>query len=208
MIFRSCKTVVLGLHQVGKSTFVTCLAMGIHEPNSESTIGARFLQVESKYLQKNKQNGQYFANYQIWDTAGQPRYASLLPMYYRQAMLIAMYAAHDLASLHFLKEHCTKFEESNGKGNNVVVLGNIIAGKKRQVAVQDIVLWCQTKGYSFAGEINVTQVQQCNAAFMIAEQVFSTRQQIIVSLIPEWRESFYKRASPKYANVQIICQGL
>jgi len=75
---KEVKVVLLGDAAVGKSSLAQKFVSGHFDPYSQSTIGAAFLNrtvlvdgLPVKFL--------------IWDTAGQEKYRSLAPMYYRGA---------------------------------------------------------------------------------------------------------------------------
>lgn len=75
---REVKFVLLGDAGVGKSSLVMRIVNGVFSNHSEPTIGASFYQkiiVEESIRYKC----------QVWDTAGQEKYHSLAPMYYRGA---------------------------------------------------------------------------------------------------------------------------
>jgi len=75
---REVKVVLLGDTGVGKSSLVLRFVTNNFKPYSESTIGASFM---SKMIMVQGKP----IKYQIWDTAGQEKYHSLAPMYYRGA---------------------------------------------------------------------------------------------------------------------------
>ena len=75
---REVKVVLLGDSGVGKSSLVLRFVVNDFKPYSEATIGASFF---SKLIIANN----IPMKFQIWDTAGQEKYHSLAPMYYRGA---------------------------------------------------------------------------------------------------------------------------
>jgi Ras-related protein Rab-22 len=75
---REVKVVLLGDTGVGKSSLVLRFVTNNFKPYSESTIGASFM---SKMIMVQGKP----IKFQIWDTAGQEKYHSLAPMYYRGA---------------------------------------------------------------------------------------------------------------------------
>ena len=75
---REVKVVLLGDTGVGKSSLVMRFVTNNFRPYNESTIGASFM---SKMIMVDDVP----IKYQIWDTAGQEKYHSLAPMYYRGA---------------------------------------------------------------------------------------------------------------------------
>lgn len=74
----SIKLVLLGEAAVGKSSIVLRFVSNDFSENKEPTIGAAFL------TQRVNIND-HIVKFEIWDTAGQERFASLAPMYYRNA---------------------------------------------------------------------------------------------------------------------------
>lgn len=74
----SVKLVLLGEAAVGKSSIVLRFVSNDFAENKEPTIGAAFL-TQRVNIDENT------IKFEIWDTAGQERFASLAPMYYRNA---------------------------------------------------------------------------------------------------------------------------
>ena len=75
---RSVKLVLLGDAGVGKSSIAQRFVTDTFKPFNESTVGASFM---SKIV---KIDGTSY-KFMIWDTAGQEKYRSLAPMYYKGA---------------------------------------------------------------------------------------------------------------------------
>lgn len=77
------KVVFVGDSQVGKTSIINCLISGSFDQAPASTIGASFhkFRVETSHG---------YVNLNIWDTAGQEKYRSLAPMYYRTANAIVL----------------------------------------------------------------------------------------------------------------------
>ena len=74
------KVVLLGDTNVGKTAILTRFAKGNFIKESEPTIGAHFM---SKIMESNELG--YPVKLQVWDTAGQEKYRSITPIYYRDA---------------------------------------------------------------------------------------------------------------------------
>ncbi|ORY44000.1 ras-domain-containing protein [Rhizoclosmatium globosum] len=81
------KLVLLGEAAVGKSSLVLRFVNNEFHENKEPTIGAAFLTQKCRLEDK-------IIKFEIWDTAGQERFASLAPMYYRNAQ--AAVVAYDI----------------------------------------------------------------------------------------------------------------
>ena len=89
---REVKVVLLGATGVGKSSLVLRYVTSQFNPHSESTIGAAFMSKMTVMKLRAKEEGgvrreevSKIIKFQIWDTAGQEKYESLAPMYYRTA---------------------------------------------------------------------------------------------------------------------------
>lgn len=72
------KMVILGECGVGKSSLALRFVSNAFQHYTESTIGANYL---SKTVEVDTRK----ITFKIWDTAGQEKYNSLVPMYYRGA---------------------------------------------------------------------------------------------------------------------------
>ncbi|KAH3901435.1 probable Vacuolar protein sorting-associated protein 21 [Saccharomycodes ludwigii] len=110
----SIKLVLLGESAVGKSSIVLRFVSNDFAENKEPTIGAAFL------TQRVTLPDDTIIKFEIWDTAGQERFASLAPMYYRNAQ--AAVVVYDLTSPQsFLKaRHWVKLLREQS-GNNIII---------------------------------------------------------------------------------------
>jgi len=116
---REVKCVVLGDTGVGKSSLVLRFVSGNFKPYSESTIGASF---QSKYIVHKGQS----LKYQVWDTAGQEKYRSLAPMYYRGAA--AAVVVYDITRAHTFRTLRMWIDELKAQGPKEIAIA--IAGNK------------------------------------------------------------------------------
>ena len=80
---KTYKVVVLGDSSVGKTSLLTYLVFHRFSERIDSTIGASFFAYQRDY-----RNCKYTLN--LWDTAGQEKYHSIIPMYIRHADVILM----------------------------------------------------------------------------------------------------------------------
>lgn len=114
----SIKLVLLGEAAVGKSSIVLRFVSNDFAENKEPTIGAAF-------LTQRVNMGDHTIKFEIWDTAGQERFASLAPMYYRNAQ--AALVVYDVTkpqsfikARHWVKE----LHEQANKGIIIALVGN------------------------------------------------------------------------------------
>ncbi|KAF0699261.1 Aste57867_10161 [Aphanomyces stellatus] len=115
---REVKVVLLGDTGVGKSSLVLRFVTNNFRPYSESTIGASFM---SKMLLV----GDQAIKYQIWDTAGQEKYHSLAPMYYRgAAAAIVVYDITRKQSLVTLKNWVKELKQLGPDNIVIAIAGN------------------------------------------------------------------------------------
>ncbi|CEP62099.1 Rab family GTPase LALA0_S04e07756g [Lachancea lanzarotensis] len=131
----SIKLVLLGEAAVGKSSIVLRFVSNDFSENKEPTIGAAF-------LTQRVNMGDHTIKFEIWDTAGQERFASLAPMYYRNAQ--AALVVYDVTkpqsfikARHWVKE----LHEQASKDIVIALVGNkldmIEAGAERKVAREE-----------------------------------------------------------------------
>lgn len=115
---REVKVVLLGDTGVGKSSIVLRFVTNSFEKYSESTIGASFM---SKLIQV----GASPIKFQIWDTAGQEKYHSLAPMYYRgAAAAIVVYDITQASSFVTLKNWVKELKTLGPENIVIAVCGN------------------------------------------------------------------------------------
>lgn len=74
-----CKVVVIGDSVVGKTSLLTQYNMKQFNPTTDTTIGASFICA-------TEETSKGPVTLHIWDTAGQEKYRSLIPMYSRYAV--------------------------------------------------------------------------------------------------------------------------
>lgn len=109
------KLVLLGEAAVGKSSLVLRFVSDEFQENKEPTIGAAFLTQKCQLTNRT-------IKFEIWDTAGQERFASLAPMYYRNAQAaVVVYDVTKPAS--FIRaRHWVNELKAQGSPNIVIAL--------------------------------------------------------------------------------------
>mmetsp|Transcript_17793 Transcript_17793/g.46020 ORF Transcript_17793/g.46020 Transcript_17793/m.46020 type:complete len:210 (+) Transcript_17793:96-725(+) len=115
---RNVKVVVLGASGVGKSSIVSRFVHNAFAEDEQTTIGAAFA---SRVLTV----GSTSYALRIWDTAGQEKYQSLAPMYYRGAMAaIVVFDLTHAASFRTMKHWISELTSHGPRAIAVAIVGN------------------------------------------------------------------------------------
>ena len=139
------KVVLLGSSGVGKSSLIYRYVTNGWDENVQATLGAAFMDKQVTYRDRN-------FKFQIWDTAGQEKYAPLAQMYYRDANVAIL--AFDLTnkeSFANLKTWKQELQEKGPKNMLVAVVGN-------KCDLGDEIVVTPEQAEAFAAE--------CNAVYM------------------------------------------
>jgi small GTP-binding protein len=143
------KVVLVGDTRVGKTCILTRLTQGVFR-DSAATVGAAF--------QTHTVTTQYGARtLQIWDTAGQEKYRSLAPMYYRSAHIAIL--CFDLTNRESFRALGTWADELAEKGTGE--LQTIIVGCK--VDLVDARVVARDEAQDFAFEKGASHYLECSA---------------------------------------------
>ncbi|KAL2123941.1 hypothetical protein VTJ04DRAFT_306 [Mycothermus thermophilus] len=114
----SVKLVLLGEAAVGKSSLVLRFVSNDFQENKEPTIGAAFLTQKCNLPTRT-------IKFEIWDTAGQERFASLAPMYYRNAQAaLVVYDLTKPTSLIKAKHWVAELQRQASPGIVIALVGN------------------------------------------------------------------------------------
>jgi len=114
----SVKLVLLGEAAVGKSSLVLRFVNNDFQENKEPTIGAAFLTQKCSLPTR-------VIKFEIWDTAGQERFASLAPMYYRNAQAaLVVYDLTKPTSLTKAKHWVAELQRQASPGIVIALVGN------------------------------------------------------------------------------------
>jgi len=114
----SVKLVLLGEAAVGKSSLVLRFVNNDFQENKEPTIGAAFLTQKCNLPTRT-------IKFEIWDTAGQERFASLAPMYYRNAQAaLVVYDLTKPTSLVKAKHWVAELQRQASPGIVIALVGN------------------------------------------------------------------------------------
>jgi len=114
----SVKLVLLGEAAVGKSSLVMRFVNNDFQENKEPTIGAAFLTQKCNLPTRT-------IKFEIWDTAGQERFASLAPMYYRNAQAaLVVYDITKQTSLTKAQHWVAELQRQASPGIVIALVGN------------------------------------------------------------------------------------
>ena len=139
------KVVLLGSSGVGKSSILYRYVTNGWDDNNQATLGAAFMDKQVTYKKRS-------FKFQIWDTAGQEKYAPLAQMYYRDAnVAIMVFDVTSAESFNNLKSWQTELIEKGPKNMILAVVGN-----KCDLVDQAVI--STDEGEAFA--------KSCNAIFM------------------------------------------
>ena len=141
---REIKIVLLGDSGVGKSSIAQRYVTDTFRAHGESTIGASFM---SKMIVNNGSP----CTCQIWDTAGQEKYHSLAPMYYRgAAAAILVYDMTKKSSFEKLQKWVDELKERGPDGIVLCVAANKCDLEEgREVEVAEGAEFAQKSGADF-----------------------------------------------------------
>lgn len=136
-----CKMVIIGDSTVGKTSILNRYVKGTLDLTLQSTIGVSF-------FHKNITIDNNTYKLEIYDTAGQERFNSLVPMYYQRAhfcfIVFDLTNAQSFQRVAFWEGELKKNTNSDGKVIQRVVIGNK-CDRVSEIAVDehDVRRWCQ-----------------------------------------------------------------
>ncbi|KMU85188.1 GTP-binding protein YPT52 [Coccidioides immitis H538.4] len=144
----SVKLVLLGEAAVGKSSLVLRFVNNDFQENKEPTIGAAFLTQKCSLPTRT-------IKFEIWDTAGQERFASLAPMYYRNAQAaLVVYDLTKPSSLTKAKHWVAELQRQASPGIVIALVRmkekiKSAAGDARKISTQEASSYADDEGLLF-----------------------------------------------------------
>ena len=166
----------------------------------EASIGVDFFSKTIKYKGKT-------IKLQIWDSAGQEKFRSLIPNYIRGSSLV--FIVYDITNRKSFENLQTWIDFVNNiENSNIVILGNKTdLDSQRQVTTEEVQKFCEEKNYEFY-EISAKEDNNLNNMLFnsVAGLPFfssintdgASKEQIVDNLIKENLDSF------KYQNQNSI----
>lgn len=112
------KIVLVGDTQVGKTSIVTRLKKGRFAENTTATVGAAL----QEYVVQTETGS---VTMQIWDTAGQEKFRTLAPMYYRTAnVALIVYDITKSDTFRSLETWTKELQDKGPQGLRICIVGN------------------------------------------------------------------------------------
>jgi small GTP-binding protein len=185
----SVKVVMLGDSGVGKSSIAMRFTKDQFDPHSTATVGAALMTRSMEIPLLEEQNdrrcdngsrnsnpqededvlhshNQRVVEFKIWDTAGQEKYASLVPMYYRAAAAaIIVYDLTRKASFAVLQRWVTELQTKGPDGIVLAICGNKLdLEATREVSEAEAQSYADIIG-AFYVEVSARDDKNINALF-------------------------------------------
>ena len=190
------KIIFIGDVSVGKTSIINVLMGQKFNNEYEASIGVDFFSKTIKYKGKT-------IKLQIWDSAGQEKFRSLIPNYIRGSSLV--FIVYDITNRKSFENLQSWIDFVNNiENSNIVILANKIdLENQRQVQTEEGQKFCTEKNYDFfevsAKEDNNLNNMLFNSVaglpfFLSINTDGATKEQIIDNLIKENLDSF------KYQN--------
>ena len=128
MIF---KIIIVGNSSTGKTKIIDRYLKNIFEDNSIATLGFQMTKKEFQ-IEQDK------ITVQIWDTAGQEKYASLTSSYYKSAKgALVVYDITDKESFNKIEKLVDDLKNGGDKNIYIILLGNKIDLEDRRVITKE-----------------------------------------------------------------------
>ena len=191
------KIIFIGDVSVGKTSIINVLMGQKFNNEYEASIGVDFFSKTIKYKGKT-------IKLQIWDSAGQEKFRSLIPNYIRGSSLV--FIVYDITNKKSFDNLQSWIDFVNNiENSNIVILGNKTdLDDKRVVSTEEGKKFCEEKNYDFF-EVSAKEDSNLNNMlfnsvaglpfFMSINTDGATKEQIVDNLIKENLDSF------KYPNL-------
>lgn len=181
------KVILVGDADVGKTSIIMRFQHNVFMKNIQNTIGGSYI---TKIIETSK--GQ--ANLNIWDTAGQEKYRSLVPMYTRNAAAaIIVFDVSDPIGFDSAQTWIQEIKQQAPEDCQIFVVGNKIDqladGKLPPAILEDIKNLCN-KNNCFLEFVSAFSGEGVQDLFKhVADSIPSGRYQATTELIPETNDT-------------------
>lgn len=138
------RVVMIGDASVGKTSILNRLIEDRYDELEVQTIGANY-QLFTQEVDNCR------VEMQLWDTAGQEKFRSLIPVYFRNAFAaVAVYDVSNPESFTHLSGWIEQFQNEAGVSAEVFIVGNKAdLVEDRQVRAEDCEAWARARNHAF-----------------------------------------------------------
>ena len=200
------KIIFIGDVSVGKTSIINVLMGQKFNNEYEASIGVDFFSKTIKYKGKT-------IKLQIWDSAGQEKFRSLIPNYIRGSSLV--FIVYDITNRKSFENLQSWIDFVNNiENSNIVILANKIdLESQRQVQTEEGQKFCTEKNYDFfevsAKEDNNLNNMLFNSVaglpfFLSINTDGATKEQIVDNLIKENLDSFKYQTQGMNSNADTV----
>ena len=196
------KIIFTGDINVGKTSIVNALMGQKFNNEYEASIGVDFFSKTIKYKGK-------IIKLQIWDSAGQEKFRSLIPNYIRGSSLV--FIVYDVSNRKSYENLQGWIDFVNNiENSNIVIIGNKIdLENQRKVTYEEAKKFCSEKNYEF---FEVSAKEDTNLNDMLFNSVASlpffmsintdgfNKEQIVENLMKENLDSFKYQTNSKLSE--------
>lgn len=173
------RVVTIGDSAVGKTSLINCLMGSEFNPNEQSTVGAMFILHVEEYAGKRME-------LQVWDTAGQEKFRSLGPIYYRNAdVAVVVFDMTNSLTYDNLDSWISSFIETAGTDSLIVIAANKCdLAEQRNVEHSTVQRWSFEKGYLFFETSAVTGYGVKEMFAKIGEELYNRKSRRVAEAVP------------------------
>lgn len=140
-IGQSPRVIFVGDSGVGKTSIITRATNNVFEDSPSATIGANARPL-TVMIDKEERR------LQLWDTAGQEVYRSIVPLYFKQARCaVVVFAMNERGTYDNIEEWIATLRDHSTGNVPVVVAGNKADMKSLAVSAVEAKTWAESNGY-------------------------------------------------------------
>ena len=138
------KVIFLGSAGVGKTSIIQLFMYSQFQTDYQTTIGIDYFTKEIQYQGK-------IVTLQIWDTAGQEKFKSLSPIYFRNALgAVVVFSLVNRRSFEKLNDWITSFREVAGEQALVYIAANKTdLVEQYEISIDESREWAENHGFKF-----------------------------------------------------------
>lgn len=138
---REPKVVLVGDSAAGKTSLLIQIVRGSYDPTIESTVGASY---ESKTIETSKGP----LSIRFWDTAGQEKFKSLIPMYIRNSSVVILVINSQSVDSFNSKDTWVQQVRDISPDTEFYILSNK-SDLPPMIPVDELKEWAEKKGFQF-----------------------------------------------------------